>query len=196
MNRPTTRRLTPATALFAAAVSLFAPGCEAQTEKTAPSGVVEMFRDQLETPTGDAFDSAALKDKVVLLYFSAAWCGPCKIITPIVKRIEEEARKKDQGAAVVLVNLDFSDEEKAAYLQDNELNWPSIKGTQNESIQKISNQYKARRLPTLIVLSPTGDVITKNGVEDLRSDPDGALAKWKTRMQTASPAKSSPAAAE
>lgn len=43
------------------------------------------------TITADNFDSEVLKsDKTVLLDFWAAWCGPCRMLSPVVDEIAEE----------------------------------------------------------------------------------------------------------
>ena len=43
------------------------------------------------TITRDNFDSEVLKsDKTVLLDFWAAWCGPCRMLSPVVDEIAEE----------------------------------------------------------------------------------------------------------
>lgn len=36
------------------------------------------------------FDSIKSSDKTVLLDFYAEWCGPCKIVSPLVDEIAEE----------------------------------------------------------------------------------------------------------
>ena len=40
--------------------------------------------------TKDNFDSVKESDKVVLLDFYADWCGPCRMIAPIVEEISNE----------------------------------------------------------------------------------------------------------
>ncbi|MFO7523873.1 MAG: thioredoxin [Ignavibacteriaceae bacterium] len=47
------------------------------------------------TITDDNFESEVLKSDIpVLIDFWAIWCGPCKIITPIVEQIAEEYNGK------------------------------------------------------------------------------------------------------
>lgn len=38
----------------------------------------------------DNFESIRTSEKPVLLYFYADWCGPCRMISPIVEEIAEE----------------------------------------------------------------------------------------------------------
>ncbi len=41
--------------------------------------------------TREAFDKlTAVKDKTVLIDFYADWCGPCKMISPVIESIEAE----------------------------------------------------------------------------------------------------------
>ena len=49
------------------------------------------------------FDSEVLKSEVpVLLDFTAAWCGPCKAIAPLLDQVSAE-----RGGAVKVVKMDI-----------------------------------------------------------------------------------------
>jgi len=60
----------------------------------------------------DNFDSEVLKsDKPVLVDFWASWCGPCRMVSPIVDEIAEE----NADIKVCKVNVDENQELAAKY---------------------------------------------------------------------------------
>ena len=49
--------------------------------------------------------------KVVAIYFSAGWCGPCRQFTPLLSKFYAEMNKKGKKFEVVFVSRDRSQEE-------------------------------------------------------------------------------------
>jgi thioredoxin 1 len=59
----------------------------------------------IEAVTDNSFEDAVLKaDKPVLVDFWAAWCGPCRMIAPIVDQINTEL-----GDKVKVVKMDIDE---------------------------------------------------------------------------------------
>jgi len=59
------------------------------------------------------FEEVVLKsDKPVLVDFWAAWCGPCRMLAPIVEELDKEF---DSKATIVKVDVDAHQEFAAKY---------------------------------------------------------------------------------
>ena len=82
--------------------------------------------------TDSNFDTVVLQsDKPVLVDFWAEWCGPCRVIGPLVKEISEE-----YGDKVLVTKLDV------------------------DSNPTITNKFNIRNIPTVLFFK-NGKVVDK-----------------------------------
>lgn len=62
--------------------------------------------------TNTNFDGLLQSEKLVVVDFWATWCGPCRMIAPILDELSEEMADRIE---VVKVNVDDADEIAARY---------------------------------------------------------------------------------
>ncbi len=58
--------------------------------------------------TRENFEDIVKNNKIVVVDFWAPWCGPCRMIAPIIEELSEEY--KDKGVVVGKINTDEQQE--------------------------------------------------------------------------------------
>lgn len=142
--------------------------------QTAPF-LKELFSEGLTDKDGKPVKISDLNGKVVGLYFSASWCGPCKRFTPELVKIRDE----NQGIfEVVFFSSDNSESDKLKYMNDFHMNWPSAK-LNGENAKDLDKKYQVNGIPTLIILSKSGQLITEEGRNKISNEKVKEWAKEK-----------------
>ena len=94
----------------------------------------------------------------VMLYFSAAWCGPCQRFNPQLKAFYEEHRDTDLFE-VVLVSRDRSNADMLRYLHNVEMPWLAIPFNRINDSGVLQN-YGGRGIPNLVLIDSNGEVVS------------------------------------
>jgi thiol-disulfide isomerase/thioredoxin len=107
----------------------------------------------VKSSAGEELSLEKFKGKVVLLDFWAAWCGPCRIEMPEVKKIW----KKYGGDQFVIVgvNLDSNRAAFEAYMKQEGLAWPQYYDGLGWS-NKIARLYGVSGIPHTILIDREG----------------------------------------
>ena len=83
----------------------------------------------------DSFNNIINSETPVLVDFHADWCGPCKMLAPILKQVKEE-----MGNALKIVKIDV------------------------DKNQSLASTYQVRGVPTMVLFKNGKQVWRQSGV--------------------------------
>ena len=98
---------------------------------------------------------------VVGLYFSAHWCGPCRGFTPQLAKLYNECKDKKKSFEIVFVSSDRSEDEFKEYFE--EMPWCALSFKERTLKNTLSELYDVEGIPTLVLLTGNGELISKDG---------------------------------
>ena len=82
---------------------------------------------QLVTKDGKEIAAeSAMAGKVTALYFSAAWCPPCRQFTPLLASLYEELMCRQEPFQVVFLSFDKTAEDMSRYMNEMHGSWMAV----------------------------------------------------------------------
>lgn len=107
---------------------------------------------------GRAVQTARLaKTEYVVLYFSAAWCGPCRAYTPQLVDFYQRNNGGDRFE-VVLVSSDRSANQMIDYLRSSHMPWPTIPYDRIDA-SGIEQEFGRGAIPHVVILNGDAEVV-------------------------------------
>lgn len=132
-----------------------------------------------KTLKGEPFDLTDLRGKPVLLDFWGTWCGPCKAAMPTLKRLYETFGR-DGRITFVGVDLDYTAESAASYVEDHGVVWPQVATGSWGEENTILRDYAVTSVPSFWLIGTDGTIVARDiAVGDLARRIESALRKSK-----------------
>ncbi|XP_060618024.1 nucleoredoxin-like protein 2 [Anolis sagrei] len=122
----------------------------------------------------------ALENKVVGLYFAAAWCSLCREFTPVLGDFYGELVSEASPAApfeVVFISSDRSPEEMAQHMQGAHGDWLALP-FHDPLRHELKKKYNITAIPKLVIVKQTGEVITDKGRKQIRERGLNCFRNW------------------
>ena len=162
--------------LAVAIISLVLPNVMIGKEK---SGQKEFdyeteLKNGFQTAYGKVATNDALKDKTVLLYFTASWCPPCRAFTP---KFVKFAEKHKDNVVVVVISRDQTKDAALKYMKKNKAALFYMIPPGQEA-NRLSQKFGIRGIPSVVAISKDGAVLSKNARGQIASS-DKLPKEWK-----------------
>jgi len=141
-----------------------------QMEKLFGSTLVTLNKEKKLT-------TSVLGGKIIGIYFSASWCGPCLQFSPLLVKFHEDLKKDNKNFEVVLVTSDQTETKMYEYMEHDQMKWFAIPFGSPE-IALLKQKYNIRGIPSLIIINAEGKTITDNGRADVQQGTE-CFKKWK-----------------
>jgi nucleoredoxin len=133
--------------------------------------------------TVNRFDDEAFeKKKLIALYFSAHWCGPCRKFTPQLVEYYNRVAPQHPELEIVFVSNDRSQFAFETYVKEAQMPWPAIDFQKVASKTGIS-KFAGDGIPDLVLLDASGKVLSDSyagkqyrGPQQVLADLDQILA--------------------
>jgi thiol-disulfide isomerase/thioredoxin len=103
--------------------------------------------------------SEALAGKVVAIYFSAHWCGPCRSFTPKLSAAYNLSKSANKNFEIIFCSADHNETDFESYYKEMPFLAIPYDDDKRESFMGI---FKVSGIPRLVVLSPSGRIIVEN----------------------------------
>jgi len=109
--------------------------------------------DNSSDPTLLDTSSALANSRLIALYFSASWCGPCRGFTPMLiefHNVLKEEVASSHGLEIVFVSSDRSDAEFQQYYK--KMPFKAMSFSQRELAQRAKSLFGVRGIPSLVII--------------------------------------------
>ncbi|NNE33347.1 MAG: AhpC/TSA family protein [Winogradskyella sp.] len=117
------------------------------------------------TPKGKTISLDAIKGKVTIIDFWAAWCKPCRMENPKVVKLYNDY--KSEGLEIIGVSLDGAPNQENPMkawidaIEEDQLTWHQVSNLDYFS-GPIAQLYHINAIPATYILDANGSIVAKN----------------------------------
>jgi nucleoredoxin len=121
-------------------------------------------------------DEVALENKkLIAVYFSAHWCGPCRKFTPQLVDYYNRVAQQHPEFEIVFYSRDHSASEFETYMRETNMPWPAIDFSKLKGRQDLAKNA-GPGIPSLVLFDSTGNLISSSYVGSEFRGPQQVLA--------------------
>lgn len=158
------------------------PKKKSEEKKEAAPELINLFGKKILDHELDSVPVASLNDKIIGIYFSAHWCGPCRQFTPQLVEFHKKLQKAEKPFEIVFISSDHTEDAMKEYIEETGMPWLVMPFGDSKG-SNLAKKYEIRGIPSLIIIDSKGRLITKNGRGDVSAKGIEAFDAWKKAAQ-------------
>eukprot|EP01035_Chromulina_nebulosa_P018468 gene18468-24178_t len=116
----------------------------------------------LLSKSGIVNTSDALAGKIVGIYFSAHWCGPCRSFTPQLSQLYLQAKSLNKSFEIIFCSGDHDEKDFKSYYNQS-MPWLAI-DFNDDKREELMSKFQVTGIPKLSILATSGKFIDENAV--------------------------------
>ncbi len=122
-------------------------------------------------------NASEVKAPVILYYFSAHWCPPCRNFTPVLAELYKKWNANGKQIEIIFVTSDRDEKSFNEYFAT--MPWLAIPFG-DPSIKVWKTKCEVSGIPTLAVIGTDGSVLTTDARDIVSDKKEDALAAFKS----------------
>lgn len=134
---------------------------------------------------GGGHPSSRSSADIVILYFSAVWCSPCKHFSPMLKNFVDIVNKETKSTLkIVFVSHDQDKESFEKYFNEKMgKSWYAVSFDNKEVKSRLSDKFHIMGIPSVVVIDgKNGNFLSSNGRAEITQSV-GDIQKVKDLVQ-------------
>jgi len=117
-----------------------------------PVETVVLGKEKDEGTDNTDLPSSELKDKHLMLYFSASWCPPCRAFTPKLSEFYSQLKAQRTDFELLFVSSDKTEEEFNEYFK--KMSFGALPFQYRDTKAALNKLFGVSGIPSLIILGP------------------------------------------
>jgi thiol-disulfide isomerase/thioredoxin len=141
----------------------------------AISGLLKDALVQYRNGVVHADDTALASKKLIAVYFSAHWCGPCRKFTPQLVDYYNRVAPEHPEFEIVFYSRDRSAADFETYMRETGMPWPAIDFSKLKDKQALAKEA-GPGIPSLVLFDSSGNLISSSYAGSQYRGPQKVLA--------------------
>jgi len=134
-----------------------------------------LLGDNFITREGEFSFSELEENQVICLYFSANWCPPCRIFTPVLVEFYNDVNYPDKRLEIIQVSSDKDESSFNEYIS--QLPWAAIPYGDPRN-KALKSRFKITGIPILLLLNRDGSLAYGKARADVQNEGPPCFERW------------------